>query len=293
MFSEKAPDPGSKKTVCFESPGRPVFFECPLLEKLKSPVAGPDCMLLKGNGICGGRSSGKTVRISSEVERFPPIATACVPVLCGRCDADFAKRVLSTFSGGRESQRGFIICSPDEEAKDVFASSDTAAVSDFDPALFLDGDLVEINGYEGVVKIENVIEKPVVNCVVMKGDMILILKRSDRVGSFQGKWSTVTGYVEEGETPVQAAFKEMREEISVSTPTLLRQGKAVSARKADTAWISYPFLFSVEEDTEVKIDWEHTDYKWLSLHELTGFETTPGLWRNLSSLGLVAEEPAK
>ncbi len=250
-------------------------------------------MLLKGSSICGGRISGKTVRISSEGEILPPMVPACVPVLCGRCDEAFAKLVLSTFSGGRDSQRGFILCSPDEEAKDVFASSDTAAVSDFDPALFLDGDLVEINGYEGVVKIENVIEKPVVNCVVMKGDMILILKRSDRVGSFQGKWSTVTGYVEEGETPVQAAFKEMREEISVSTPTLLRQGKAVPSRKADTAWISYPFLFSVEEDTEVKIDWEHTDYKWLSLHELTGFETTPGLWRNLSSLGLVAEEPAK
>ena len=53
----------------------------------------------------------------------------------------------------------------------------------------------------------------VVTCILMndKGE-ILILKRSDKVGTYRGLWSGVSGYVEEDEEPYETAVKEIREE---------------------------------------------------------------------------------
>lgn len=53
----------------------------------------------------------------------------------------------------------------------------------------------------------------VVTCILLndKGE-ILILKRSDKVGTYRGVWSGVSGYVEEGEVPYETAVKEIGEE---------------------------------------------------------------------------------
>ena len=41
---------------------------------------------------------------------------------------------------------------------------------------------------------------------------ILVLKRSGKVGSYQGAWAGVSGYVEEDEQPLDTALKEVEEE---------------------------------------------------------------------------------
>ena len=243
-------------------------------------------MKLKGHAVCGTRVSGSVVKISAGEAALPPEGEGLVAVACGRCDEAFTAHVLSASDRLRERRCAFVICIPDSAAETAFAHANITTVSSFDSAMFLDGDRVEVDGEEGTVDVENVAEKHVVSCVVMNGDSMLILKRSDRVGSFQGKWSSVTGYVEEGETPVQTAFKEMKEEISVSAPVLLRQGRAVAVRRGNTAWISHPFLFTLREGTEVKIDWERTDYTWISRGDLSNYDTVPGISGNLVSLGV-------
>ena len=250
-------------------------------------------MLLKGNGICGGRVSGNVLKMPADGVTRSSSVPDCIPVLCGRCDASLAGRVISTFATRSDGLNAFILSSPDADAEKVFRSPGITAVSSFDHALFLDGDRVIVDGESGTVEIENVVEKFVVNCVVMEKDRMLILKRSDRVDSFQGKWSSVTGYVEEGETPVQTAFKELREELSVPAPVLLKQGKPVSTRKGGIAWISHPFLFALGGDRAVKIDWEHTDYRWIDIDELGDYETVPGLAGNLLSLGITSGTATK
>jgi 8-oxo-dGTP pyrophosphatase MutT (NUDIX family) len=241
---------------------------------------------LKGNGISGNRVSGRVLKIPAVSDALPADSGGSVLVLYGDCDAASVRRLLSMFLHNRAEGYAFIICGQGVDSAGISPSSEITAVSGFDHELFLNGDSVSVNPEEGIVEIENAVERRVVNCVVKAKNTILILKRSERVGSFQGKWSSVTGYVEEGENPVQSAFKEVREEISVPSPALLRQGRPVYTRKGCTVWISYPFLFSIEESTEIRIDWEHTDYRWVTPGELENYDTVPGLSRNLSALGI-------
>ena len=56
----------------------------------------------------------------------------------------------------------------------------------------------------------------VVSCIIINENCeILILKRSDKVRTYKKCWSGVAGYIEEGERPIDTAFKEIKEEISL------------------------------------------------------------------------------
>jgi len=53
--------------------------------------------------------------------------------------------------------------------------------------------------------------KRVVSALLSKDDFLLILERSCQVGSFQGYWSCISGYIEEGEDPLKTALREVGE----------------------------------------------------------------------------------
>ena len=162
-----------------------------------------------------------------------------------------------------------------------------AGVSSIMPDYFKGGDRVKVGGNDGIVEVEDVRAREVVSCLVQSYGKTLILKRSQEVGSWQGKWAAVSGYIEEGETPMETAFKEIREELSVANPTLVRKGPPLVTRKEGIVWISHPFLFNLSGgESEIKIDWEHSDYRWIELSELPGFDIVPGLVRMISALGL-------
>jgi|GEM_PF-1594730 8-oxo-dGTP pyrophosphatase MutT (NUDIX family) len=169
--------------------------------------------------------------------------------------------------------------------KRLVSKKNLTAVANICADYFLPGDVVKVDGTSGFVEIEEVSAKEVVNCLIQFRGKTLILKRSSMVGSFQGKWASVSGYIEENETPYEAALKEIREEISVDNPVLVRKGNAVVTRKEGTVWISHPFLFSLESQ-DIRIDWEHTDYRWIDIDELSNYDTVPGLKALISSLGL-------
>jgi len=43
---------------------------------------------------------------------------------------------------------------------------------------------------------ENLRERNVVTCFLKSGSEILILRRSEQVGTYQGKWAGVSGYID-------------------------------------------------------------------------------------------------
>lgn len=146
--------------------------------------------------------------------------------------------------------------------------------------LFEDGDCVRfLNGWIELLGVEM---KPVVSAFIRKGEKILLLKRSENVGTFQGLWATVSGYIEEGEEPLTRARKEIAEETGLRNVRLLRKADCVLARSGNRVFAVYPFLFETEE--EVSIDWEHTEYKWITLEEITNFQTVPKLVEALRKL---------
>ncbi|MEM4160599.1 MAG: NUDIX domain-containing protein [Thermoplasmata archaeon] len=117
--------------------------------------------------------------------------------------------------------------------------------------------------------------KPVVSAFIRKQGRILLLRRSEKVGTFQGMWATVSGYIEEGDTTLSRARKEIAEETGIRKVRLLRKGDYVLARGGNRVFAVHPFLFETEED--VILDWEHTEYVWIAPEEITNFHTVPKL----------------
>jgi len=123
----------------------------------------------------------------------------------------------------------------------------------------------------------------VVTCILEHDGKILLLKRSNQVGTYRGLWGGVAGYVEELEDPYDTAIKEIRQEtgIGLDALELVRKGDPIEI--SDTYegrrynWIVYPFLFHVQAKELVRIDWEHEEYRWVHPSEVRKLETVPGL----------------
>jgi 8-oxo-dGTP diphosphatase len=125
----------------------------------------------------------------------------------------------------------------------------------------------------------------VVTCFLLRRDTaeprILIVQRSQRVGSYHGQWAGVSGFVEAGVTPDEQAYTEIREETGLEREQvrMLRRGAVVE--HVDTAlgrhFYIHPFLFEVFAPEAVRIDWEANEMRWIAPTELTNYETVPKL----------------
>jgi 8-oxo-dGTP diphosphatase len=127
-------------------------------------------------------------------------------------------------------------------------------------------------------------EAKVVTCFLLRraaaGDEVLLLRRSQQVGTYRGRWAGVSGYLEEAD-PLAQAYREVEEEAGLTQEqvSLLRAGEplVVLDAEADRRWIVHPFLFEVRVDAEVRVDWEHTEARWVRPEEVFAFDTVPQL----------------
>jgi 8-oxo-dGTP pyrophosphatase MutT (NUDIX family) len=159
-------------------------------------------------------------------------------------------------------------------------AGDVPAVAGVDIDLFREGDLVEVDGTAGDVVLPGVRETHVVTAFVARDDgRILLLRRSEKVGSFQGHWAAVSGYLEDP-TPRQQALREVHEETGLSPDdvSVEREGVPVYARGGDQIFVVHPFLLRTRRE-EVRIDWEHTEFEWVTPAEIGRRPTVPKLDR--------------
>ena len=116
------------------------------------------------------------------------------------------------------------------------------------------------------------------------GDTLLLLRRSDRVSTYQGLWASVSGYLE-SESPLEHAYRGIEEDggLHRCDVRLLAQGEplAVVDEPIDTRWTVHPFLFEVLRPERVRLDWEHVDSRWVRVEEMSGLETVPSLEETL------------
>jgi ADP-ribose pyrophosphatase YjhB (NUDIX family) len=108
----------------------------------------------------------------------------------------------------------------------------------------------------------NLTPTPVVPCFLESDGQILLLRRSEQVSSYRGKWAGVSGYLE-GD-PDQQALTEIAEETGLQPPdiSLVKKGKPVVIDDAEmgTRWVVHPYLFHVADRSKIKIDWgEHEE----------------------------------
>ncbi|HMK84161.1 MAG TPA: NUDIX domain-containing protein, partial [Candidatus Bathyarchaeia archaeon] len=122
--------------------------------------------------------------------------------------------------------------------------------------------------------------KQVVTSFLTTEQGILILRRSQKVGTHRGKWSAVSGHLEGEEEPLQRAVTEIQEELGLTREEvkLVRAGQILRAfdQETDTVWIIHPFLFEARSN-RVELDWENTEYRWVNQKNLDSYQTVPRL----------------
>jgi len=120
----------------------------------------------------------------------------------------------------------------------------------------------------------------VVTCFLESDGKILVLLRSQRVGTYRGQWGGVAGFLESA-SPLEQAFTEIREETGLlpADIALTKQGKPlpVTDPSLNRDWVVHPFLFHVLHPEKIKLDWEHREMKWVLPDELCQLDAVPGL----------------
>jgi 8-oxo-dGTP pyrophosphatase MutT (NUDIX family) len=126
----------------------------------------------------------------------------------------------------------------------------------------------------------------VVTCFLRRGGRVLVLKRSQRVGTHRGLWAGVSGYIERGEQPRETAFKELQEEVCarIGQLRLVREAPPLTFEDPPSGkvWTVHPFLFD-DLGVDVHTDWEHTEHRWVRPEELGPLETVPCLKEALAA----------
>jgi len=124
----------------------------------------------------------------------------------------------------------------------------------------------------------------VVSCFLESDGEILILRRSGQVGTYQGRWAGVSGYIET--TADEQALTEIEEETSLSKDDLelIRKGKPLTVKddKLRVKWVVHPYLFHIKDRDKIKIDWEHKEARWIQPRDIDNFETVPKLKETLA-----------
>lgn len=126
----------------------------------------------------------------------------------------------------------------------------------------------------------------VVTAFLRHDTRLLLVRRSDRVRSFPGRWAAVSGYLEDP-TPLKQAYRELREETGLTEEQLLLVAAGrpleVPSPETGTLWVVHPFLFEVADPAAVRLDWEASELRWVTPEEIKDLVTVPSLREALTA----------
>ncbi|KAJ6114003.1 hypothetical protein N7523_007320 [Penicillium sp. IBT 18751x] len=108
---------------------------------------------------------------------------------------------------------------------------------------------------------------------------VALFRRSDSVNTYPHRLAPISGSIEPSESPVAAAWRELKEETTL-TPRdieLWRHGKpyTFSDPSVGRQWTIYPFAFRLKQSDEggrgeagIHIDWEHDGWAWFDPRDI-------------------------
>jgi len=128
----------------------------------------------------------------------------------------------------------------------------------------------------------------IVTSFIKDDDRFLLLKRSDKVKTMKGLWAGVSGIIEGDEEPLKRAKIEIFEELGITEDKIKFLKSSVemkinSPQYENHEWEIFPFLFEVK-NPNIKLNWENSEYRWITKNEIKNYETVPSIEKVLFSL---------
>lgn len=132
----------------------------------------------------------------------------------------------------------------------------------------------------------------IITLFVYRKGRVLLLLRSRAVRTLRSHWAGLSGRIEEGETPRDAALREMEEEVGLfrGEVQVRIEGDAIEIpdHSSDILWVVHPILGTPSgpagHDLHLRLDWEHVGYTWVFPEDMTKYRTVPGLPETLGRL---------
>lgn len=100
---------------------------------------------------------------------------------------------------------------------------------------------------------------------------ILLMQRSDKLGP-KMQWSLPGGAIDKGEDPEEGIRREIREEAQIEVDELCPFTSRSYMNDEDFV-IILGYISRVQSD-DVVLNWEHLQYKWLTVSEAIAYDLT-------------------
>ncbi len=128
----------------------------------------------------------------------------------------------------------------------------------------------------------------IVTSFIQDDQKLLILKRSNKVKTMKGLWAGISGIIEKNEPPLTRAKIEIFEETGISEDKIrfvkdAEKLRVNSPQYENHEWEIFPFLFEAK-NPNIKLNWENSEYIWITIDELKNYNTVPSLEKVLQSL---------
>lgn len=238
-------------------------------------------MILEGRSISKGKASGKVLKLEEPLSFLGGVDASTGEIKVGN-GGNVAGRIL-VFPRGKGSTVGSFVMydlkvhgkAPsaviNSSAETIVATgaviSSIPMIDSVDVSLIHDGDEVVVDADAGTVELKGVRVIESASSVLLIDGKILMLKRPDTARSYPGRWSLCAGKLEKGETPEQAAVREIKEETQITAGSPELSLPPVMVRENDIIWKVYPFLFTMNGATPV-LNAENLEYRLVSIDEM-------------------------
>ncbi len=128
----------------------------------------------------------------------------------------------------------------------------------------------------------------IVTSFIQDEQKLLILRRSNKVKTMKGLWAGISGIIEKNEAPLTRAKIEIYEETGISEDKIRLIKNAAKLRihspqYENHEWEIFPFLFEAK-NPDIKLNWENSEYMWITIDELKNYSTVPSLEKVLQNL---------
>ena len=122
---------------------------------------------------------------------------------------------------------------------------------------------------------------PLVSVFMQFNGEILLVRRSQNVGNYKGKWNAISGYIDRIEPIRERALIELEEETGIKRATIKEviRGEPYELNDAEIGkiWLVCPFVVKLRSKPEIRLDMESTECRWIKPEELMNFDTVTGL----------------